>query len=152
MHSIESELHKLLDDIAPDAHDINEKAIIVAEASAMFNKSLSKMTKTATKNIRLVESKMTDAILCAMSLVNNHDEFSDDIVLAADLSPEQIVRKASQTKSPFDGMPVINPDLIENLLSEEEEPVVLLDDTHHETSGFHTPGRGKVWSDSLSRN
>jgi hypothetical protein len=152
MHSIESELHTLLDDIAPDAHDINEKAIIVAEASAMFNKSLSKMTKTATKNIRLVESKMTDAILCAMSLVNNHDEFSDDIVLAANLSPEQIIRKASQTKSSFEGMHIINPDLLENLLSEEEEPVVLLDDTHHETSGFHTPGRGKVWSDSLSRN
>ena len=110
------------------------------------------MTKTATKNIRLIESKMTDAILCAMSLVNDYDEFSDNIICAANLSPEQIVRKASQTKDYFDGMKVINPDLLENLLSGEEEPVVLLDDTFHETSGFHTPGRGKVWSDSLSRN
>jgi hypothetical protein len=95
---------------------------------------------------------MTDAILCAMSLINDHDEFSDNIVCAANLSPEQIIRKASQTKSSFGDMNIINPDLLENLLSEEEEPVVLLDDTHHETSGFHTPGRGKVWSDSLSRN
>jgi hypothetical protein len=151
MHSIESELHKLLDEISPEAHDYNERAMIIAEASSTFQKSLSKMTRTATKNIRLVESKMTDAILLAMASISK-DDYSENIVHASNLTNDQIIRKASQTKSSFGSMDILNPNLLEDLLSEEEEPFVVLDDTHHETSGFHTPGRGKVWSDSLSRN
>lgn len=146
--SIESSLHLLLEEIAPNLRN-DEQAVIIAEASDIFKKTASKMTKTASDNSRLVESKMTDAILIAMSNVSEIDS-TEEFVDARGLSHEQIVRKASTVQNNW-GMNVLNPNLLDDLLSETEEPEVVIDDTMHETSAFHTPGRGSHWSDFLSR-
>ncbi len=147
--SIESSLHLLLEEIAPNLRN-DEQAVIIAEASDIFKKTASKMTKTATDNSRLVESKMTDAILIAMSNVSEIDS-TEEFVDARGLSHEQIVRKASTVQNDWGGMNVLNPRLLDDLFSETEEPEVVIDDTMHETSAFHTPGRGSHWSDFLSR-
>ncbi len=147
--SIESSLHLLLEEIAPNLRN-DEQAVIIAEASDIFKKTASKMTKTASDNSRLVESKMTDAILIAMSNVSEIDS-TEEFVDARGLSHEQIVRKASTVQNDWGGMNVLNPRLLDDLFSETEEPEVVIDDTMHETSAFHTPGRGSHWSDFLSR-
>ncbi len=147
--SIESSLHLLLEEIAPNLRN-DEQAVIIAEASDIFKKTASKMTKTASNNSRLVESKMTDAILIAMSNVSEIDS-TEEFVDARGLSHEQIVRKASTVQNDWGGMNVLNPRLLDDLFSETEEPEVVIDDTMHETSAFHTPGRGSHWSDFLSR-
>ncbi len=147
--SIESSLHLLLEEIAPNLRN-DEQAVIIAEASDIFKKTASKMTKTASDNSRLVESKMTDAILIAMSNVSEIDS-TEEFVDARGLSHEQIVRKASTVQNDWGGMNVLNPKLLDDLFSETEEPEVVIDDTMHETSAFHTPGRGSHWSDFLSR-
>lgn len=147
--SIESSLHLLLEEIVPNLGN-DEQAVIIAEASDIFKKTASKMTKTASDNSRLVESKMTDAILIAMSNVSEMDS-SNEFIDAQGLSHEQIVRKASAVQNDWAGMPVLNPKLLDDLFSETEEPEVVIDDTMHETTAFHTPGRGSHWSDFLSR-
>ena len=148
--SIESSLHLLLEEIAPNLGN-DEQALIIAEASDIFKKTAPKMTKTASNNTRLIESKMTDAILIAMSNSTEIDSF-EEFVDARGLSHEQVVRKASTVQNNWGGvMNVLNPDLLDDLLSETEEPEVVIDDTMHETSAFHTPGRGSHWSDFLSR-
>ena len=147
--SIESSLHLLLEEIVPNLGN-DEQAVIIAEASDIFKKTASKMTKTASDNSRLVESKMTDAILIAMKNVSEIDS-SDEFIDAHGLSHEQIVRKASAVQNNWMGMNVLNPKLLDDLLSETEEPEVVIDDTMHETTAFHTPGRGSHWSDFLSR-
>ena len=147
--SIESSLHLLLEEIAPNLRN-DEQAVIIAEASDIFKKTASKMTKTASDNSRLVESKMTDAILIAMSNVSEIDS-TEEFVDARGLSHEQIVRKASTVQNDWGGMNVLNPRLLDDLFSETEDPEVVIDDTMHETSAFHTPGRGSHWSDFLSR-
>ena len=147
--SIESSLHLLLEEIVPNLGN-DEQAVIIAEASDIFKKTASKMTKTASDNSRLVESKMTDAILIAMSNVSEMDS-TNEFIDAQGLSHEQIVRKASAVQNDFGGMNVLNPKLLDDLFSETEEPEVVIDDTMHETTAFHTPGRGSHWSDFLSR-
>lgn len=147
--SIESSLHLLLEEIVPNLGN-DEQAVIIAEASDIFKKTASKMTKTASDNSRLVESKMTDAILIAMSNVSEMDS-SNEFIDAQGLSHEQIVRKASAVQNDWAGMSVLNPKLLDDLFSETEEPEVVIDDTMHETTAFHTPGRGSHWSDFLSR-
>jgi adenosyl cobinamide kinase/adenosyl cobinamide phosphate guanylyltransferase len=147
--SIESSLHLLLEEIVPNLGN-DEQAVIIAEASDIFKKTASKMTKTASDNSRLVESKMTDAILIAMSNVSEMDS-SNEFIDAQGLSHEQIVRKASAVQNDWNGMNVLNPKLLDDLFSETEEPEVVIDDTMHETTAFHTPGRGSHWSDFLSR-
>ena len=147
--SIESSLHLLLEEIVPNLGN-DEQAVIIAEASDIFKKTASKMTKTASDNSRLVESKMTDAILIAMSNVSEMDS-SNEFIDAQGLSHEQIVRKASAVQNDWAGMNVLNPKLLDDLFSETEEPEVVIDDTMHETTAFHTPGRGSHWSDFLSR-
>jgi adenosyl cobinamide kinase/adenosyl cobinamide phosphate guanylyltransferase len=147
--SIESSLHLLLEEIVPNLGN-DEQAVIIAEASDIFKKTASKMTKTASDNSRLVESKMTDAILIAMSNVSEMDS-TNEFIDAQGLSHEQIVRKASAVQNDWAGMSVLNPKLLDDLFSETEEPEVVIDDTMHETTAFHTPGRGSHWSDFLSR-
>ena len=147
--SIESSLHLLLEEIVPNLGN-DEQAVIIAEASDIFKKTASKMTKTASDNSRLVESKMTDAILIAMSNVSEMDS-SNEFIDAQGLSHEQIVRKASAVQNDWAGMSVLNPKLLDDLFSETEEPEIVIDDTMHETTAFHTPGRGSHWSDFLSR-
>ena len=147
--SIESSLHLLLEEIVPNLGN-DEQAVIIAEASDIFKKTASKMTKTASDNSRLVESKMTDAILIAMSNVSEMDS-TNEFIDAQGLSHEQIVRKASAVQNDWAGMSVLNPKLLNDLFSETEEPEVVIDDTMHETTAFHTPGRGSHWSDFLSR-
>ena len=147
--SIESSLHLLLEEIVPNLGN-DEQAVIIAEASDIFKKTASKMTKTASDNSRLVESKMTDAILIAMSNVSEMDS-TNEFIDAQGLSHEQIVRKASAVQNDWAGMNVLNPKLLDDLFSETEEPEVVIDDTMHETTAFHTPGRGSHWSDFLSR-
>ena len=38
MQDIEAQMHSLLDEIAPDVHDYDEQAKIIAQASSIFSK------------------------------------------------------------------------------------------------------------------
>ncbi|MEI5579593.1 hypothetical protein, partial [Streptomyces brasiliscabiei] len=67
---IEAEIHEILLDIVPDAHDYEEQAQIVATATSIFENSRDhlseKQIKQASSNDKLREAMMIDSLFQAM--------------------------------------------------------------------------------------
>ena len=154
MQNLESQLHTLLEDIAPDVHSHEEQAKIIALASATISKKFTARRFAKTEN-RVVESQMTDAILVAMSTLSTFDSEDDEIFDARGLSHSQLIRRVANTTKPSWGqMDILNPDVIEDTFSfeEEDEPdsETKLENAQQTTEAFDTPGRGRHRSDFIS--
>ena len=154
MQNLESQLHTLLEDIAPDVHSHEEQAKIIALASATISKKFT-ARRFAKADGRVVESQMTDAILVAMSTLSSWDSEDDEIFDARGLSNNQLIRRVANTTKPSWGqMDILNPDVIEDTFSfeEEDEPdsKTNLENAQQTTEAFDTPGRGRHRSDFIS--
>ena len=154
MQNLESQLHTLLEDIAPDAHSHEEQAKIIAVASANISKKFT-ARRFAKVDGRVLESQMTDAILIAMSTLSSWDNEDDEIFDARGLSHTQLIKRVANTTKPSWGqMDILNPDVIEDTFSfeEEDEPdsETKLENAQQTTEAFDTPGRGRHRSDFIS--
>jgi hypothetical protein len=154
MQNLESQLHTLLEDIAPDVHSHEEQAKIIALASATISKKFN-ARRFAKADTRVVESQMTDAILVAMSTLSSWDNEGDEIFDARGLSHSQLIRRVANTTKPSWGqMDILNPDAIEETFSfdEEDEPdsETKIENAQQTSEAFNTPGRGRHRSDFIS--
>jgi hypothetical protein len=154
MQNLESQLHTLLEDIAPDVHSHEEQAKIIALASATISKKFN-ARRFAKSDGRVVESQMTDAILVAMSTLSSWDNEDDEIFDARGLSHSQLIRRVANTAKPNWGqMDILNPDAIEETFSfeEEDEPdsETKIENAQQTSEAFNTPGRGRHRSDFIS--
>jgi hypothetical protein len=154
MQNLESQLHTLLEDIAPDVHSHEEQAKIIALATATISKKFT-ARRFAKTDGRVVESQMTDAILVAMSTLSTWDNESDEIFDARGLSHSQLIRRVANTTKPSWGqMDILNPDVIEDTFSfeEDDEPdsETKLENAQQTSEAFDTPGRGRHRSDFIS--
>jgi hypothetical protein len=152
MHNLESDLHVILDDIAPDIHSYEEQAKIIAYASSILSKKYNQV-RFAKTDSRTIEASMTDAILIAMRSISSWDDDEDDtdFVDGRGLSASQLVRKVANTKLPWGKMDILDPDALENVFSFEEEDVKdeenVFENAQQSTEAFDTPGRGRHRSD-----
>jgi len=157
MHELEAELHQVLLDLAPDTHDEEEQARIVAEASLIYS-HLSKSGKREVE-ARAHESRLADALLQAMGQLDDWD-YNDvpQFIDGRGLSPEEILQQVSKSfggryaSSNFDALD----EEIEVFLSppvQAADDYVIEDgeDDRHPPDRYKTPGRGTHRSDSLSR-
>jgi hypothetical protein len=152
MHNLESGLHIILDDIAPNIHSLEEQAKIIALASSIINKKFNsvRLSKTDSKT---VEAKMTEAILISMSSLSNWDDEDDenDYIDVRGLSANQLVRKVANTKPSWGKMDIIDPDVLDDVFSFEEEDVKdeenFFENGQQTTEVFDTKGRGRHRSD-----
>jgi hypothetical protein len=154
MQNLESQLHTLLEDIAPDVHSHEEQAKIIALASATISKKFT-ARRFAKVDSRVVESQMTDAILVAMSTLSTFDNEGDEIFDGRGLSHSQLIQRVANTTKPSWGqMDILNPDLIEDTFSfeEDDEPdsETKLENAQQTSEAFDTPGRGRHRSDFIS--
>jgi len=164
---IEKELHNLLLGLSPCSgnEDIIEQSIIIAEASAIFNTMTRKASISSTNNKKWREAKMLDALLTSMQnhyAKNNEEKIS--AIDATDLTPEQIVHKASRLQTapmpsdydqPFgNNMDILNDNDLEPFLHNSTEGRTaedyLIDDLSllHPVNVFSPPGWGRHRSDS----
>lgn len=152
MHNLESDLHVILDDIAPDVHSYEEQAKIIAYASSILSKKYNQV-RFAKTDSKTIEANMTEAILIAMKTVSSwsDDEEDIDFVDGRGLSASQLVRKVAKTKSYWDKMDVIDPNVLEDVFSFEEEeieePENVFENAEQTTDVFDTKGRGRHRSD-----
>ncbi len=152
MHNLESGLHIILDDIAPNIHSLEEQAKIIALASSIINKKFNsvRLSKTDSKT---VEAKMTEAILISMSSLSNWDDedYENDYIDGRGLSANQLVRKVANTKPSWGKMDIIDPDVLDDVFSFEEEDVKdeenFFENGQQTTEVFDTNGRGRHRSD-----
>ena len=154
MQNLESQLHTLLEDIAPNAHTAEEQAKIIAIASANISKKFT-ARRFAKVDGRTAESHMTDAILVAMSTLSSWDNEDDDVFDGRGLSNSQLIRRvANSTKPSWGQMDILNPDVIEDTFSfeEDDEPdsKTTLENAQQTAEAFDTPGRGRHRSDFIS--
>ena len=153
MQNLESQLHTFLEDIAPEVHSFEEQAKIIALASASISKKFN-ARRFAKADGRVIESHMTDAILVAMSTLSSWDN-DDEIFDARGLSNVQLIRRVANTTKPSWGqMDILNPDVIEDTFSFEEddepESETKLENAQQTSEAFNTPGRGRHRSDFIS--
>jgi len=152
MHNLESDLHNILDDIAPDIHSFQEQAKIIAYASSILNKKYNQV-RFAKTDSKTIEANMTDAILIAMRTISSWDEDDDEseIVDGRGLTASQLVRKVANTKLPWGKMDILDPDVLEDVFSFEEddveEPENFFENAQQTTDVFDTKGRGRHRSD-----
>ena len=169
MRTIESELHDVLLDIAPDMHDYDEQAIIVAEASIIFERVAAKANKTASRRAdaaKVHEAHRMDALLQAMGRLADWSDPDDNTSATMDaygLEPEQIVHRASQssshrysTKGFGANMDIVGDDLdifMGQKLDGNEVDEYSIDDgeERHSPSLYEVPGLGRHRSDSRAR-
>jgi hypothetical protein len=155
MQNLEAQLHTLLEEIAPEAHNYDETAKIIATASAIINKKYSsrKLIKTSS---RQVEAYLTDALLQSMSVLETwEDDFSNGYVDGRGLSASQLIKRvASSAKSNWGSMDILNPDGLKEALTfdedEDEFSKQTLENAEQTSEALETPGRGKHKTDSLS--
>ena len=155
MQNLEAQLHTLLEEIAPEAHNYDETAKIIATASAIINKKYNsrKFTKTSS---RQVEAFLTDALLQSMSVLETWEyDFSYGYVDGRGLSASQLINRVATTaKSNWGNMPIINPEGLKEALEfdEDEEGFseVTFENAEQTPDVFKTPGRGTHKTDSLS--
>jgi len=150
--TIEAQMHELLEDIAPNAHNEEEQAKIIAQASAIFNKTFSNRRFAKKADQRIIESHMTDAILQAMGSLNNWvEEFENDYVESQGLSARQVLSKIALSSKPKWGtMDVLNPDVLSFLDVDEDESEQTLENAEQTSEALVTPGRGRHRSDFIS--
>ncbi len=152
MHNLESDLHVILDDIAPDIHSFEEQAKIIAYASSILSKRFNQV-RLAKTDSKTIEANMTEAILVAMKSLTNWDDDEDEpeIFDGRGLTVSQLVRKVANTKPSWGKMDIIDPDVLEDVFSFEEEdtekPESVFENVHQTTEAFDTPGRGRHRSD-----
>lgn len=152
MHNLESDLHVILDDIAPDIHSFEEQAKIIAYASSILSKRFNQV-RLAKTDSKTIEANMTEAILVAMKSLTSWDDDDDesDIIDGRGLSASQLVRKVANTKPPWGKMDIIDPDVLEDVFSfdeeKSEEPENVFENAQQTTEAFDTPGRGRHRSD-----
>ena len=154
MQNLESQLHTLLEDIAPDVHSYEEQAKIIAIASASISKKFN-ARRFAKADGRVIESQMTDAILVAMSTLSSWDNDDDEIFDARGLSNTQLIRRVANASKPSWGqMDILDPDVIEDTFSFEEddeaESETKIENAQQTSEAFNTPGRGRHRSDFIS--
>ena len=96
---------------------------------------------------------MTEAILVAMKSLTNWDDDEDDteIVDGRGLTVSQLVRKVANTKPSWGKMDILDPDVLEDVFSYDEEtteePENVFENAQQTTEAFDTPGRGRHRSD-----
>jgi hypothetical protein len=77
MRTIETELHEMLLDVAPDIHELEEQAMIVAEATAQYREAeahgLGSRTASAGTPAQAHKSRLLDAVLAAMERIAQAD-------------------------------------------------------------------------------
>jgi len=155
MQNLEAQLHTLLEEIAPEAHNYDETGKIIATASAIITKKYNsrKLTKTSS---RQVEAFLTDALLQSMGILDSwEDDYSNGFVDGRGLSPSQLInRVATSAKSNWGNMPIINPEGLKKALEfdEDEEGFseVTFENAEQTPDALKTPGRGTHKTDSLS--
>jgi len=152
MHNLESDLHVILDDIAPDIHSFEEQAKIIAYASSILSKRFNQV-RLAKTDSKTIEANMTEAILVAMKSLTNWDDDDDEseFIDGRGLSASQLVRKVANTKPPWGKMDILDPDVLEDVFSfdeeKSEEPENVFENAQQTTEAFDTPGRGRHRSD-----
>ena len=152
MHNLESDLHVILDDIALDIHSYEEQAKIIAYASSILSKRFNQV-RLAKTDSKTIEANMTEAILVAMKSLTNWDDDEDDteIVDGRGLTVSQLVRKVANTKPSWGKMDILDPDVLEDVFSYDEEtseePENVFENAQQTTEAFDTPGRGRHRSD-----
>lgn len=154
MQDIESKFHELLKEISGDTYNDNEQSKIIAYASYIFN-SLHKNKRFASKyDEKIINAHMNDAILKAMSNLNDWEDYDNDIIESHGLSSNQIIRKIAQTtKSKWGTYQIINPDLLEDLDldSNEFDSEEKLENAQQTNEALITPGHGKHRTDFQSQ-
>ena len=167
MLTIESELHDVLLDIAPDMHDYDEQAMIVAEASMIFERVAAKSSKTASRHTnaaKVHEARMMDALLQAMGRLASWNDVEETVTLDAyGLEPEQVVFRASHSSSRRycnkgfgANMDIVGDDLDifmnPNIEGHEADDYSIDDgEERHSPSLYEVPGMGRHRSDSRAR-
>jgi len=152
MHNLESDLHVILDDIALDIHSFEEQAKIIAYASSILSKRFNQV-RLAKTDSKTIEANMTEAILVAMKSLTSWDDDDDEteIVDGRGLSVSQLVRKVANTKPSWGKMDILDPDVLEDVFSFDEEtseePENVFENAEQTTEAFDTPGRGRHRSD-----
>jgi hypothetical protein len=152
MHNLESDLHVILDDIAPDIHSFEEQAKIIAYASSILSKRFNQV-RLAKTDSKTIEANMTEAILVAMKSLTSWDDDDDEseFIDGRGLSASQLVRKVANTKPPWGKMDILDPDVLEDVFSfdeeKSEEPENVFENAQQTTEAFDTPGRGRHRSD-----
>ena len=152
MHNLESDLHVILDDIALDIHSYEEQAKIIAYASSILSKRFNQV-RLAKTDSKTIEANMTEAILVAMKSLTNWDDDEDDteIVDGRGLTVSQLVRKVANTKPSWGKMDILDPDVLEDVFSYDEEtseePENVFENAQQTTEAFDTSGRGRHRSD-----
>jgi hypothetical protein len=152
MHNLESDLHVILDDIALDIHSFEEQAKIIAYASSILSKRFNQV-RLAKTDSKTIEANMTEAILVAMKSLTSWDDDDDEteIVDGRGLSVSQLVRKVANTKPSWGKMDILDPDVLEDVFSfdeeKSEEPENVFENAEQTTEVFDTPGRGRHRSD-----
>jgi len=152
MHNLESDLHVILDDIALDIHSFEEQAKIIAYASSILSKRFNQV-RLAKTDSKTIEANMTEAILVAMKSLTSWDDDDDEteIVDGRGLSVSQLVRKVANTKPSWGKMDILDPDVLEDVFSYDEEtseePENVFENAEQTTEAFDTPGRGRHRSD-----
>jgi len=155
MHNLESDLHVILDDIALDIHSFEEQAKIIAYASSILSKRFNQV-RLAKTDSKTIEANMTEAILVAMKSLTSWDDDDDEteIVDGRGLSVSQLVRKVANTKPSWGKMDILDPDVLEDVFSfdeeKSEEPENVFENAEQTTEAFDTPGRGRHRSDFIS--
>lgn len=155
MQNLEAQLHTLLEEIAPEAHNYDETAKIIATASAIINKKYNsrKLTKTSS---RQVEAFLTDALLQSMGVLETwEDDYTNGYVDGRGLSASQLInRVATSAKSNWGNMPIIDPEGLKKALEFDEDEEGFSEETfenaEQQPDVFKTPGRGTHKTDSLS--
>ena len=152
MHNLESDLHVILDDIALDIHSYEEQAKIIAYASSILSKRFNQV-RLAKTDSKTIEANMTEAILVAMKSLTSWEDDEDDteIVDGRGLTVSQLVRKVANTKPSWGKMDILDPDVLEDVFSYDEEtseePENVFENAQQTTEAFDTPGRGRHRSD-----
>ena len=152
MHNLESDLHVILDDIALDIHSYEEQAKIIAYASSILSKRFNQV-RLAKTDSKTIEANMTEAILVAMKSLTSWDDDEDEteIVDGRGLTVSQLVRKVANTKPSWGKMDILDPDVLEDVFSYDEEtseePENVFENAQQTTEAFDTPGRGRHRSD-----
>jgi hypothetical protein len=152
MHNLESDLHVILDDIALDIHSFEEQAKIIAYASSILSKRFNQV-RLAKTDSKTIEANMTEAILVAMKSLTSWDDDDDEteIVDGRGLSVSQLVRKVANTKPSWGKMDILDPDVLEDVFSfdeeKSEEPENVFENAEQSTEAFDTLGRGRHRSD-----
>ena len=169
MRTIESQLHEVLLDIAPDIMQEDEQALVIAEAAVMFRRVEARESKrTAARHTdpgKLREARLTDALLQAMSCLASWSDADEEVSTMIDgrgLDPSQIVARASfgthrTASTGFEGMNLLNDKDLSVFMDGDteghgaEDYLITDSEPNHPESLYFKPGTPRHRSDSLAR-